>query len=87
MGKLELTYHANMQGGDTRQNCPQKAALLDEYQQATRRHAVDLEKLQMKTGTTSRAEYQILYDAAEALRNDARAAQRALETHIAEHGC
>jgi len=76
-----------MQGGATRHKCAEKAALLDEYQQATRRHAEALEKLQIKTGTTPRAEYDLLYDAAEGLRKDARAAQRALEKHISEHGC
>jgi hypothetical protein len=67
--------------------CREKLALFDKYQYAARRHAEALERLQAEMGTTARAEYDILYDAAEGLRKDARAAQRELEQHIAEHGC
>jgi hypothetical protein len=67
--------------------CREKMVLFDKYQLATRRHAEALERLQTKTGTTSRAEYDVLYDEAEGLRKDARAAQRDFERHIAEHGC
>ena len=67
--------------------CREKIALFGKYQQATRRHAEALELLQKKTGTTSRDEYSLLYDEAETLRQDARAAQRDLERHIAEHNC
>jgi hypothetical protein len=62
-------------------------ALFDNCQQAMRRHAEFLSTLQTKMGTTSRTEYDLLYEMAEALRKDARAAQRDLESHIAEHGC
>jgi hypothetical protein len=67
--------------------CREKTALFDKYQYAARRHAEALEMLQAKMGTTSRAEYDLLYDAAEGLRKDARVAQRDLEKHISEHGC
>ena len=67
--------------------CREKTALFDKYQYATRRHAEALERLQAEMGTTARAEYDLLYDVAEGLRKDARAAQRDLERHIAEHGC
>jgi hypothetical protein len=76
-----------MQDEVQRGKCREKVALFDKYQRATRRHAEAVETLQSKTGTTLRTEYDVLYDAAEGLRKDARAAQRDLERHVAEHGC
>jgi hypothetical protein len=76
-----------MQGEVQPEKCREKMVLFDNYQLATRRHAEALKRLQTKTGTTSRAEYDRLYEAAESLRKDARGAQRDLERHVAEHGC
>jgi hypothetical protein len=67
--------------------CREKMVLFDKYQLATRRHAEALDSLQKKTGTTSKDEYDRLYEAAETLRKDARSAQRDLERHVAEHEC
>ena len=76
-----------MQGTAKPGTCREKMELFDKYQQATRLHAESLETLRTKIGTTSRAEYELLYDAAESLRKDARTAQRDFERHVAEHGC
>jgi hypothetical protein len=78
-----LRMHGKVEQG----KCREKLVLFDKYQLATRHHAEALDSLQKKTGTTSREEYDRLYEAAETFRTDARAAQRDLERHIAEHGC
>jgi hypothetical protein len=67
--------------------CSEKPALFDDYQRAIPLHAEALKKLQTKMRTTSRDENQVWYDAAEALRKNARTAEQAFEKHIAQHGC
>jgi hypothetical protein len=76
-----------MQDEVQRGKCREKTALFDKYQYAARSYAEALERLQSEMGRTARAEYDLLYDAAEGLRKEVRAAQRELEKHITEHGC
>jgi hypothetical protein len=57
--------------------CPEKMKLFDAYQKATRAHSEAVARLHRTMGTSSKADYEVLYRMTEALRTDA----------VAKHGC
>jgi hypothetical protein len=67
--------------------CPDMAALLTKYQEATAAHSSLVTDLHQRMGTLPRIEFDALYQKTEQARQAARAAMQALDDHRADHGC
>ncbi len=67
--------------------CSDKIRLFELFQAATGAHAEAVAQLHGVIGTSSKADYDILYRKAERLRLDALTAQADLQSHVAEHNC
>ena len=67
--------------------CEDKKRLLDAYQYLTQKHAAAVTELNQQMGTLSKADYDALYQKAEALRHDVSKAQQDYQMHISAHCC
>ena len=67
--------------------CPEKRRLLVLYQQATEVYSQAVSELTRRIGTTSKIQYDELYQISVEAELTARTARKRLEAHIAEHGC
>jgi hypothetical protein len=67
--------------------CQEKKEFFDAYRNATRAHSESIAHLQKKMGTSSKADYDAMYQRAEALRIKAAEAKDALDNHVAGHEC
>ncbi len=67
--------------------CSERIKLFDAYQKATRAYSEAVARLHQAIGTSSKADYDVLYHKAEALRMDAVEAQNTLNVHVAKHSC
>ena len=67
--------------------CPEKAILLDAYEQATGAHYDAVSTLRRTMGVLAREEYERAYEKTEELRLAAREAHDILVRHVILHGC
>jgi Zn finger protein HypA/HybF involved in hydrogenase expression len=69
------------------EGCQEKNRLLEIWQRAAQAHANAVTALRQSIGTSTKVEYEALYRAVEALRNQVEDAQDRVDRHILKHGC
>ena len=67
--------------------CEERRRLLQNYQAAVDRYLDAIRALQVKTASSSKAEYQRLVQESESSREQSEAARRALIAHMQTHRC
>ena len=67
--------------------CQQKLELLADYDNDVKEYSQSVIKLRDLASAIPHAEYMLLWEFADRLRKRCQGAQRALQMHVAEHGC
>jgi hypothetical protein len=67
--------------------CEQKLQLLANYHNDVKEYSASVNKLRELVSAIPQEEYKLLWEVADRLRQRCQGAQRALQMHVAEHGC
>jgi transposase-like protein len=76
-----------MMGEEHKMACEEKARLVAEYEETTKKFSASITELQRKMGTSPKAEYDRLQHTVDEARLKSEQARLALDQHVVKHGC